>query len=162
MIWSPCEALVRIACRETHRLALRLSNDYDYSMLPNEEKVVWSELILNFFADLISESVILEETYRVGLLNLRFGNIGNTMKEEPSNIIQDVVPVENSIVQTPYGRGTKLNRKLVNVEDEGDGKTHFFMEEIALDFGAKLFRPEFVAISPPKIDTVAVPEPNGT
>lgn len=132
--WSPCEALVRISCKEMQRLSTRLSNDYDFATLPETEKTVWSSILLNWFSDLLAQSIEEEENLRVELLHVGM-NTHSTKSPEPTSPIYVVSKKQN--ITTPYGNG-----RIERLQTSSYRSFKVDVDVIALDFGATLYRPK--------------------
>lgn len=146
--WAPCEALVRISCREILRLSNRFAMDYDVSSLPEEEKTTWSSLLLNFVSDLLAESLEQEEYLRVELLRLKMGNTHRKHEEKTEvSATSKQKAADESVVHTPFGKGKVVNRRRHEFHDEDfEYSSKVIMDVIALDFGATLYRPASVSI----------------
>ncbi|CAJ1959317.1 unnamed protein product [Cylindrotheca closterium] len=56
--WQPCEALVRVACRETNRFANRVSAKLDG--LDSDDKSAWGVAIVQFFQETLSRCLDIE------------------------------------------------------------------------------------------------------
>jgi len=56
--WQPCEALVRVACRETNRFANRISSKLD--KLDANDKAAWGTAIIQFFQETLSRCLDIE------------------------------------------------------------------------------------------------------
>jgi hypothetical protein len=141
--WLPCEALVRISCREILRLARRLASDCDHSAISDHEKIAWSSVVLNFYSDLLAESVSMEEKFRLALLSSRVNTtpIKRETKIKKKRIRKPDI-VSEMIFYTQYGKGKLVNRRIYSYFNISDrSKVDIVMDEIALDFGALLYRP---------------------
>ena len=58
--WKPCEAVVRVACKEYQRFAFRLVEKF--SSMKSSEARLWSTLAAESITDVVSENVQLEDT----------------------------------------------------------------------------------------------------
>jgi hypothetical protein len=121
--WSPCEALVRIASAELHRLSERLATEYESSTLQRDEQAAWSSIMIHLFSDFLAQSLDDEESLRLELLH--YG-----MKK--SKAISD--EKKNTDVETAFGNG-----KLVESRKQAD--TCQQIDVISLEFGGVLYRP---------------------
>lgn len=65
--WSPCEALVRIACREMNRFSERFSKKV--SALEGKDAVTWSNSVIVFFSNTLSQSLDIEQDVKTTLLS---------------------------------------------------------------------------------------------
>lgn len=141
--WLPCEALVRISCREILRLVRRLASDCDKAAISDNEQIAWSSVVLNFYSDLLAESVSMEESFRLALLNSR---VNESPKKRETKIkkkkrIRKPDVVSEIIFYTPFGKGKLVNRRRYSYSDTATGSNvDIVMDQIALDFGV-LYRP---------------------
>lgn len=136
--WRPCEALVRITCRELVRLTKRLD---EYSNMESSEFANWPEAVLSLFCQLMSESVLRESLSKEELINMK----NKAMMERRGSIAREEV-VENDIgevITTPFGRGVVKDWKKYRVAASGsEGPTEIITLVIALDFGGTLYQPQ--------------------
>lgn len=113
--WRPCEALVRIACREIRRCLIRLSSwvherdDADSSF--------WASTILSMFSDILSKSVEREETVIKHLIRAKtsamLGRNGQAAAE--SLDLSEGSPTRAAgRIKTAYGNGMILETKEVD------------------------------------------------
>jgi hypothetical protein len=131
MNWYPCEALVRIACREVYRLSHRLNHDEEFNLLPYEEREAWTSLMLKLYSDNLGYSLKIEDSTKRELLDSKerafLDKHGNDNNDD-----FDELDKEEVVLDTPYGSG-----KLIDTVSESGT----LIEVIHLNFGATLYRP---------------------
>jgi hypothetical protein len=138
--WTPCEALVRIACSEINRFASRLA-----ARLPQIDKdvaAVWTNFLIAFFSETLTQSLDIEHAVKKKLLKDKLraykltspqfasGQANGFSNDEPM-IDED----EKLDLTTPYGKGLLVDRR-VNGHNEAD----IVVDVINLSFGM-LYRP---------------------
>jgi hypothetical protein len=148
MSWSPCEALVRISCRELYRLPRRMFDDVEFSDLAKSDQMIWISLILNLFSDLLAESVEIEDAARQGLIDLKEqASIGRKHLETDNSCLDDDLFDPRSI-DTPFGRGRLASvRKDFHPDPAGGVGTELAVNIVELDFGATLYQPAQSSLS---------------
>ena len=67
--WSPCEAVVRIACREVNRFCRRLGDTIPG--LTEQDAVTWTNYFCTFYEDTLTQSLDIEEAIQSELLQLK-------------------------------------------------------------------------------------------
>lgn len=129
--WYPCEALIRIACREVYRLPHRLYHDKEFNLLPHEEREAWTSLLFKLYCDILGCSLNIEDSTKQELLESKekafLGKHGNDNNDDFDDLDKEEIEID-----TPYGSG----RLIDTVVRSG---TH--IEVIHLHFGATLYRP---------------------
>jgi hypothetical protein len=137
--WSPCEALVRIVCRELHRLPCRFSEEF--SELAKEEIRPWVRLIFDLYSELLAESVETQAASQQDLTELK-DTLSLDQKDKEADELDRDDEVDEVIVYTPYGRGRLIEKRKDVYPDPSTGTNlEFLMNVVALDFGATLYRP---------------------
>lgn len=131
--WWPCEALVRIACREMHRFPLRIVEVLP--TLPEAEARNWTVLVLQLFAEVLSENVVIEDSARRELVDSKQRAIGERKGKQSADSSFDD---EDAMVDTPFGSGRIITKRTDDYEKAG---VDVITEVIKLDFGATLYRP---------------------
>lgn len=142
MIWRPCEALVRIACREFHRLPCRIGEAL--TGLEDEDRVLWSTTILDSFSNLISESVNKESQTEEQLLRLKQKALLDKKAgdSDEDSLDSDKVERDEERIVTPFGHGMLLGkRQSVFRKGSAGPELTVTTSVIKLDFGATLFLP---------------------
>jgi hypothetical protein len=144
---------VRIGCLEVHRFPIRLSE-----LVPELSKadaLSWTSLVMKLFSDVLAESVDIENTARLDLLQSKLRALGNRKGKQTDEDTFDVEDDDEVIVQTPFGRGRTLeNRTDRHVNLQGGNDFEVVTTVIALDFGATLFRPATAPMKPPPSEKV--------
>lgn len=143
-LWQPCEALVRTACREFHRLPYRLK-DY-LPDLPVYEREAWAAIVFDSFASTMTKLVEVEAGIKEELIRAKFEAYGPAALNRGS--FQDCSDEEELgkvsaevIMYTPYGKGVLVERRQsMFALDSGEYET-FVMNSIKLEFGGTLYRP---------------------
>ena len=130
--WTPCEALVRVTCREMQRLSSRLSDMFD--KMENADATSWASCVLDLFADLIHQNVLVENKVREALVLRRQEFVGQ-IQEEPT---RSPPSRQGSLRNTPFGRGRLLKLRHDGFDVEGERVTNV----IKLNFGGTLYQPE--------------------
>lgn len=135
-LWQPCEALVRVACKEFHRFPLRM-----LTAIPNleiEEGLSWAASVFDSIADSLMKIVTIETRIHEELLRLKLKAYGIAGEEEDDEEGESPVEV---ILYTPYGKG-KLVGKRSDVFKLADGTyVTTTINIIELEFGGMLYRP---------------------
>ena len=67
--WSPCEAVVRIACREMSRFSVRLADAL--TRLSPEEAIAWTQYFFQFSTGILFQSLDLESAVQDELLGAK-------------------------------------------------------------------------------------------
>lgn len=132
--WSPCEALVRIACRELYRLPRRVLMDRDFLYLVSSEQQAWSSLFVSSFSDILAQSVDIEEIARRDLLDLKDKSLFDRREKGDADSDGDL---DYEVVQTPFGKGRLVNPKRKDRYPEG---VEIPVNVVDLDYGT-LFQP---------------------
>lgn len=135
-LWRPCEAIVRIACKEVWRLSVRLSDAI--TRLPPADRVSWSSAILDLYSDLLSENVRREKSTEDELsLSKNKALVDKKTEDFDGDELDDV----KEVVITPYGTGTVTSRKRTSLRaPEGRKDRKLVTSTIKLDFGT-LYQP---------------------
>ena len=139
--WQPCEALIRVACRELRRFPQRLF-DAMTTMLGENEVAAWSELFCKDMASTLSNVVTIETGIHEELLRLKLEAIGISGDEEevPSDPAQPEACLVDSVVETPYGKGRVVEQRTDTFSDGGGGIIAVVTDVVQLDTGATLYR----------------------
>lgn len=132
--WSPCEALVRIACRELYRLPRRAFLDNEFRELETSEQQAWASLIMSLFSELLAQSVTFEDSARRILLELKEKTLFDRKEKGDADSVGDL---DYEVVHTQFGRGRLVNRKR---KDRYAGGVEIAVNVVKLDFGT-LFQP---------------------
>lgn len=136
--WQPCEALVRIACKEFHRFPLRIL--VEMPILRDDEGTAWAASVFDSISDSLMKIVSIETRIHEELLRLKlkaYGIAGDDEDEED----EGEIPVVEVILYTPYGKG-KLVGKRNDVYKLVDGNyVTTTINIIELEFGGALYRP---------------------
>lgn len=132
--WNPCEALVRIGCKEISRLSETL-----ITLLPRMEDndaKIWLNVLCRNLSETLSYSSELE-----GKLHIEFNNIADVKRNAVENKEQSndagVAANYDDRVCTPYGLGNILDRRL----DKYSSSQDIEINVIRLDSGATLYAP---------------------
>lgn len=144
--WTPCEALVRVACREFHRLPLQLKGYLPN--LPLDEHGAWAATVFSSIASTMSQIVDVETGIKEELIRTKFEAYGLAAlngeafhdQEEPEE--EEVGEVSAEVIMyTPYGKGRLVERRKELFECPSGEYETFVMNAIKLDFGGTLYRP---------------------
>lgn len=147
-VWWPCEALVRVACNEMHRLPDRVSETFP--KLDQSEKIAWTKTLLTMFAAALSKSVKHEQTIQKGLFAAKrkaqpTPSDGDSPSESTGVEVSqntESEPEVETIVLTPYGKGRlQSSHKKIYKDSDGQDFKQLTMNVIELDCGATLYRP---------------------
>jgi hypothetical protein len=133
--WQPCEALVRISCREIRRFPLRVAEILPE--LSETEVTSWTSLILKLFSEIISENAAIQNTARQELVKLK-----QKALVERNGKFSDSVSLDDEevIMNTPFGRGRLLKKRTDKYSEVGV-EVVVEVDVITLDSGATLYRP---------------------
>ncbi|KAL7559104.1 hypothetical protein ACA910_017516 [Epithemia clementina (nom. ined.)] len=132
--WNPCEAVVRVSCREMQRFSTRLAGMF--VKMEKADATTWASLVLELFAGVIRENVKIENGVRDGLLSRRREYLGRGQTDSTRSHLN----TQGEIRNTPFGRG-----RLLKVRHEGfDGSGELVTNVIKLNFGGTLYLPETV------------------
>jgi hypothetical protein len=125
-VWSPCEALVRVACREINRFSSRLTERL--GSLDGADAAAWSNTLVTFLSETLNQSLNIELTTKKKLLDekLRAFRRLNGFADEP--LIKKDEKVD---LTTPYGRGLLVDRRI----DNSNGGLDVVVDVVKLDFG---------------------------
>ena len=104
-IWSPCEALVRISCRELYRLSRRVLQSSEFHDLAWSDRQLWSSLLLTSFSDLLARTVALEDAARQSLLELK----EKASLDKKGDVDSDGF-LDYEVVQTSFGNGRPIQK----------------------------------------------------
>lgn len=140
--WEPCEALVRISCREMQRFPLRAAEVLP--SLSESEASCWTSSVLQLFSDVLSENVAIEDGTRQQLVKSKHKAVGQRKGKHPSSAsLEDF----EAVVDTPYGRGRVTKSR---TDKYPEAKAEVEMKVVVLDSGATLYRPATESdLSPP-------------
>lgn len=166
--WQPCEALVRVACREFHRFPCKLKEHL--SCLPLSERQAWTSTICNSIANTLLQIVALETGIKEELVRAKMEAYGpaalNTMSfhDEPEE--EELGEVAGDIIMyTPFGKGRLVERRRQKYDLDSGAYETFIMNCIKLEFGGTLYRPASGTLKIYKHKTEAIsappPESNG-
>ena len=138
-LWQPCEALVRIACKEFHRFPLRLL--VAIPSLDREDSTSWAASVFDCIADSLLKIVTIETRIHEELVRLKLKAYGIAGDDEEGSDEDDGGSPVEVILYTPYGKG-KVVEKRNDMYKLADG-THVstLINVIELDFGGTLYRP---------------------
>lgn len=151
-VWWPCEALVRVACNEMQRLPERITNSFHE--LDQGERIAWTNMILGMFSDALTKTVehqisIERELFRarVKVHKMPMPRPEPLAAETSGDSLMDGVidgsPQVDTIIYTQYGKGRVVtNRKDRHETSDGQNYQNVVVNEIALDFGGTLYRPD--------------------
>ncbi|GKY96543.1 hypothetical protein MPSEU_000613900 [Mayamaea pseudoterrestris] len=168
--WRPCEALVRISCREIRRCLIRLSSWVQER--DNAEASFWASTVLSMFSRVLSRSLETEEATMKYLIRAKTNAMSRGKVEELDQSDQSNTPAAAGRVNTPFGKGTVLETKTAifnhmsnglspkgksespkqrfkirdyfgnqQAIEELSGGTFVTTSVIELDFGATLYQP---------------------
>ena len=153
--WRPCEALIRIACREARRFPVRLSQMMD--RLTAEEAESWASDFLLFLATLLSESVQREtSTHRELLRAKKQALIDRRGIATDGESLDDD---ESDKVVTPFGNGiVQEKRKPRTAASSNSGEYRITTSVIKLECGATLYQPVAHPSSPRLSDGGCIPK----
>lgn len=159
----PCEALVRVACREVHRLTSRLSGSAPMSKAAVASPQVWAPVITTLFSDLIALNVEREETTQTELARSKRRALLKKKEEDSDEDSLDEDEDEDSIV-TPYGRGKLVKRRINHFRRPRTGADLKVVTSVVkLEFGATLFLPVVDGPISPRTSVDGIPiEVSGT
>lgn len=133
--WRPCEALVRISCREVGRLAEHICG---IDQKNNNRAKDWDSLILSLFSDLLSGST---ESQRLAYRALMESK-EKAMCEMLDNEAIDDEDVIGSKKTTSFGEGRLVQVRTVRYEASSPAVPIITeVPEIELAFGATLYSP---------------------
>lgn len=134
--WQPCEALVRIACREFHRFPLKL-----LARLPElepSESEAWASSVLIGISDTLSQIATVETRLHEELVRSKLKAYGISSEEDNDGEAGEFVEV---IMYTPFGKGRLVNKRSDAYKVDGGDYVTVMMNVIELDYGATLYRP---------------------
>jgi hypothetical protein len=128
--WSPCEAVVRIACREMSRFTVRLADAL--TRLSPEEAIVWTKYFFKFSTGILSQSLDLENAVQDKLLGAKLKGFKRTSSATNGhqNGSSNAAPDSKAPLQTPFGLGTILKERV-----DHHGPLDIAMYAIRLDYG---------------------------
>ena len=137
--WEPCEALIRVSCREVHRLAQRL---FEHTPeLDREETAAWSALFAVGVADTLSRNITIEGEVHRELLRLKQDAFGIPADEDARGEATHGEGNRDVIMYTPFGQGRLLRKRNDAFSISGGRTVTVTMNLILLDSGATLYRP---------------------
>ena len=134
--WIPCEALVRIGCKELHRISHTLLDILP--RLENEESKAWPKALCFNLADTLSKNVALEKFLHEELVECKMKMLGLKSNSSAKNSTSGS---ETGFFMTPYGRGEVVMERIDHHEEESDNKLSVAVKIIQLDNGAILYSP---------------------
>lgn len=138
--WNPCEALVRLACRELDRFASRVGKQ-----LPNLDSLVakeWASAVLSLFANILFDNVSIEEQVRSDLLASK--TKAYILKKRTNDVDDETLEDEDDEeerhyhVHTAYGDGILLEKRIRSFDDDD---VDYEIHVVKLEFGAMLYCP---------------------
>lgn len=167
-IWWPCEAVVRVACNEMQRLPDRLTGMFP--KLYNFECAGWANTFLTMFAEALTKTVEHEKSLEKDMFKAKRKSESPTepispTASAPAPILvleqEDAAPAEEDAsglgsksfevgtsIDTPYGNGTLVKkRRECHKSPDGNKYLHLKVNEIVLDFGGTLYRPDLSSVS---------------
>jgi len=142
-LWQPCEALIRVACRELYRFPQRV-----FGAMPElgeQEVTAWSSLYLKDMASTLLDIVTIEAGINEELLRLKLEAFGISDDEEDQQ--SDPDPAEdndaslNTVVETLFGEGRVVGRRTDTFSNGGGSSITVNTDVIQLASGATLYRP---------------------
>lgn len=139
--WNPCEALVRIGCKEISRLSETL-----IALLPRMEEFdakTWLNILCKNLGDTLSYSVELEGKLHDDFVCVANGHVLNNESDEDNVEIDKASLEETSVlkcVSTPYGDGQILHSRI----DAQYPSNSVKIDVVRLDSGATLYGPNLV------------------
>jgi len=132
--WAPCEALVRIGCREVNRFANRLAERLRH--VNGNDAVVWTNAFMSFLTDTLVQSLDMQSSIETKLLNHKmkaYALAKGAADGPPKPKMMERKKTKE--VQTQYGQGTIVETR------RSDGKKDTgLIEVIKLPYGV-LYRP---------------------
>jgi hypothetical protein len=123
MEWAPCEALVRIACREVNRCSLRILDSI--KTLNQEEQVIWANSLVNFFRDTLSQSLEIEKAVKLRLVQEKIRAFQKSTSEINDSVAsckdesEDSLTVEDfpqDEVAIEFSGGEFYSAKTINID----------------------------------------------
>lgn len=151
-VWWPCEALVRVACHEMQRLPERVTGLFPG--LYQFERIGWTGMFLTMFSDALTKTVEHEKALEKDLFRAR-RQASNPDESLPAAAPAPEIVVEpethadsdscqvGACVDTPYGQGQLLKKRRDCYKGtDGPNYVHLKVNEIVLDFGGTLYRPD--------------------
>ena len=134
--WIPCEALVRIACKEFSRVPLIIFKAFSNNKLSLQETQLWFSVFCAAFSEILSINSTLLTSLKDELIEAKLSAMG--LKREPSK--QQLEPIVTHI-NTPYGTGTLKGSRTVKYEDADVFSRNYKINEVLLDWGAVMYNP---------------------
>jgi len=138
-MWQPCEALVRIACREFHRFPLRV-----LAKLPNlskEEQPAWASTIFDGVTETLNQLVDIENGIHDELVRMKLAAYGISSNDDEDAVEDDSQSAVDVIVYTPFGKGVQVGKRNDTFKLPSGEYETMVMTVIKLDFGGTLYRP---------------------
>ena len=137
----PCEALVRIGCKEISRVAISLSKPL--SWVDTVEGQQWWNQISSDLSSLISQNITLERNICDKLIKAKQNALGlkiNHTSDQKEIDLNDLDRrKESGFVNTIYGPGTLISRKQDNLESEVANSQNPLTHKIYLEWGGTLY-----------------------
>jgi len=122
--WRPCEALVRIACKEFSRFSLRLANTRSSSKLLLQEVQCWFSLICSSIAETISLNSALASMLQEEMIEAKLSTLG--LKKGLQEMFK-----------TPYGIGEIVATRLDWYNEASVPEV--IINQVRLEWGATLY-----------------------
>jgi hypothetical protein len=129
-VWSPCEALVRVACREINRFSSRLTERL--GSLNGADAAAWSNSLVTFLSETLNQSLNIELAMKKKLIDdkLRAFRRSNPSMNGFAN--KPLIKKDEKVdLTTPYGRGLLVDRRI----DDSNGGLDVVVDVVKLDFG---------------------------
>jgi hypothetical protein len=145
--WAPCEALIRIGCKELNRFPENFLQAIP--RLPEDWVCAWTETLCVDIADTLSKNIsmqtlIYEELVESRLVSLVVNDQEESTKE-PSGAQESEEVLEDATIKskmsTPYGTGLLVNERITQFQGVDGSSSLVSIDTIQLDHGATLYAP---------------------
>ena len=140
--WSPCEALVRIACRELSRFCSCL--EARQSALGQKETIVWADHLCDFYTSTLSKALDLEKGSQDELLQAKLKSLMPVSTVNSSSLSHSMEDSE-SFRNTPFGKGRLIEKRMEYFTSLDGAAYRITTDVIKLEFGM-LYSPVEVTI----------------